>query len=87
MALLTVFASLTAHAQSASPFMGAKGAAISGSEPNSPRGLAGRANSQRGATTHYQFRWFQDYGGGSATRGSGLSSGPVQKGLSLSDDQ
>ena len=44
LALLTVFTSLTAYAQSRSPFMGMKGAAITSAavsgQPNAPKGLA-----------------------------------------------
>jgi hypothetical protein len=51
-----------------------------------PPGQAAKNGPQ---TTHYQFRWFQDYGAGaSQPRRSRTISGPgVQKGLSLSDEQ
>ena len=45
------------------------------------QGLAAQRPTQRNTTTHYQVRWWQDYGAGRLTPGS------VQKGLSLSDEQ
>lgn len=53
------------------------------------QGPAAQQGTQGNTTTHYQFRWFQDYGAGaSQPRRSGTISDPgVQKGLSLSDEQ
>jgi len=50
--LLIAFTGLTAYAQSATPFMGMKGAAItsaaiSGSQPQPPQGLAAKTASKR----------------------------------------
>ena len=43
----------------------------------------------RAGTTHYQFRWFQDYGAAASQprRSKTISDPGVRKGLSLSDEQ
>jgi hypothetical protein len=63
-----IFAFATS-AQSRSPFLGMKGAAItgaalSGSQPNAPKGLATQPRAHRTTTTHYEIRWWQDYSNG-----------------------
>jgi hypothetical protein len=55
MALLIAFTSLTAYAQSQAIH-----------DANEIESF--RINTPKGRATHYPTRWFQDYGGGSATR-------------------
>jgi hypothetical protein len=68
-AFVFLIATFAAPAQGRSPFMGMKGAAItsaaiSGSQPDAPKGLATQPPAQRKTTTHYEIRWWQDYTNG-----------------------